>query len=102
MMAGIYVYDGGNYHEVVVGGARYRTDWRLDELMGFLRSRLRIDGIIYCNGAPPGELGDYNRGCFRHRRPVAASIDRPCCPEAAEEIYVWWDEIKAIQKRIRL
>lgn len=102
MIAGIYVYDGGRYHEVVADRVRYHTDWRLDDLMAFLRSILPITDVIFCNGAPPGELGDYSRGCFRHRRPMTASIDRPCCPAAAKEIYTWWDEIKAIQKRIIL
>lgn len=87
----IYVYDGGRFHEVLINGeVFYASHLGLDRL---LVEHAVVDTATYQNGCPPGAEGDYSRGCWRHRRPVPASIDRPCCIEAADEIYTWWDEI---------
>lgn len=95
--ADIYVYDGGRYHEVVINGETFQVnepsghdihpvDWLLEVYS--------ISDIRWRNSCPPGFWGDYTRGCKRHKRPVPASLDRPCCESAAEEIYIWWDEIR--------
>jgi hypothetical protein len=88
--ADIYVYDGGRFHEVVIHGETFRVGHReIDQLL----AGPSLTGGRYRNGCPPGMWGDYSRGCWRHQRPVEASLGRPCCKPAADDIDTWWDEI---------
>ena len=95
----IYVFDGGRYHEVFIGRTVYYlfSPDELTPLLNFYRALYRTVFVCFCNDAPPGAYGDYSRGCYRHQRPVLASVDRPCCSEAADDIYTWWEEIRNCQ-----
>jgi hypothetical protein len=104
LYADIYTYDGGLFYMVMIGDEVFfieniysQEKHPLDQLIEDKQCDSR-----WRNGAPPAMFGDYSWGCWRHQRPIKASVDRPCCEEAANEVYIWWDEIKKAQAELSI